>query len=176
MSQCERCGHDPGFPVAVCNSCGFGGADRSAHGAIADSASPTVMAPGRRSARQPANPDATVMEAGRRGTSASPSDAFLFVREGPNKGVQIAMGDSTTVGRDPSNTLCVQDKRVSAQHAIIRRSQRGYVFQDLLGTNGTYFLGPGGELRLTGPHRLGDGDRLRMGHTVIQFISSDGGR
>lgn len=174
MSQCERCGHDPGFPVAVCSSCGFGGADQSSFGAASDSGAATVMAQGRRSPRRQANPDATVMEQGRRMLEAP--DGYLFVREGPNKGLQVGVGETTTIGRDPSNSLCVQDKRVSGQHAIIRKSQRGYVFQDLLGTNGTYFLGPGGELRLTGPHRLGDGDRLRMGHTVIQFIASDGGR
>ncbi len=170
MSACVRCGDDPGFPVAICGSCGYGGNDLSAQGASSGAA--TVIASGRpRASRPGASPDATVIERG--GNSTVAADAYLFVREGPDKGRQVAIGESVTIGRDPDNTLSVRDKRVSGKHALIRRTRQGFVFQDLLGTNGTYYFGPAGELRLTAPHRLSDGDRLRMGHTVIQFIGAE---
>lgn len=53
-----------------------------------------------------------------------------------------AVGNEITVGRDPSNTIVLENPVVSARHAkISRNAQGGLLVQDLGSTNGTYLRG-----------------------------------
>lgn len=102
--------------------------------------------------------------------------AVVVVKSGPDQGRQIALTGTATVGRDKEATISLADSRVSTRHAEIRGSEDGYVFIDLASTNGSYLLVEGREERIRRPQRLVDGDEIRVGRTVVQFIQVPGGR
>ncbi len=52
--------------------------------------------------------------------------------------VEIA---ETTIGRSPSNTLCLSHPSVSRQHAVLLRTAAGFVIRDLGSRNGTQVNG-----------------------------------
>jgi ABC transport system ATP-binding/permease protein len=67
-----------------------------------------------------------------------------------------------TVGRDRMrNTVCLDHRSVSVEHAVIRIDEDGQaVVFDQESTNGTFVNGQ----RITGPRSLREGDRLTFGH------------
>jgi hypothetical protein len=80
----------------------------------------------------------------------------------------------TTLGRDDSADVVIDDPGVSRRHVELRISHDGphlqVVVRDLGSTNGTYLNGD-----QVGTEQLGDGDRLTMGRTTVTF-HLDGGR
>jgi serine phosphatase RsbU (regulator of sigma subunit) len=84
-----------------------------------------------------------------------------------------ALGDSVaeinrqrlTLGRSARNDLCLEDPFASRMHAEIRQRDDGIWITDLGSANGTFL----NETRLTIPIRLKDGDRIRIGETLIEF-------
>jgi DNA-binding NtrC family response regulator len=59
----------------------------------------------------------------------------------------------------------VPDRRVSSEHAVVRRERGGYVFEDLGSRNGSRVQG----VEVTGPIALHDGDTIEVGHTFFRF-------
>ena len=51
--------------------------------------------------------------------------------------VTYKLGNVTTIGRAPLNQIVIDNPAVSAQHAIIARSDECYRLKDLHSTNGT---------------------------------------
>lgn len=75
------------------------------------------------------------------GTSPTekPSKGFLAVIEGPDNGVRFDLIPVTmTLGREPSNTVHLNDNEVSRVHAKIIPRDNAFILQDLDSTNGTY--------------------------------------
>jgi pSer/pThr/pTyr-binding forkhead associated (FHA) protein len=74
-----------------------------------------------------------------------------------------------SVGRRPSSDLMLDwDDQVSRIHAQLERVEEDWtVVDDGLSRNGTFVNGE----RLTGRHRLVDGDSLRFGATTVTFRS-----
>lgn len=72
------------------------------------------------------------------------------------------------IGRAHDATLCLEDPRLSRYHAVIQyQAQRqGFCLVDLGSTNGSFV---NGEMARSG-QRLQDGDRVRLGSTVVQFF------
>ena len=60
----------------------------------------------------------------------------------------------TTIGRAIENDIVVTSKRVSREHARIRREGRKLLLEDLGSTNGTFL----NDERLAAPAELRDGD------------------
>ena len=54
---------------------------------------------------------------------------------------EFALGELTTLGRHPSNTLRLVDREVSKEHARIERMGRDYILRDLGSSNGTFVNG-----------------------------------
>lgn len=71
-------------------------------------------------------------------------------------------GAVLSVGRGRGNDLVVDDPRASGRHLVVEWRGAVAVVQDLGSTNGTWH---NGRLVTTAP--LGDGDRLRIGRTVL---------
>jgi hypothetical protein len=92
------------------------------------------------------------------------ADGFrLVMSQGPQPGQAFALDrDAMTVGRDPGNSIVINDPQVSRQHARITRQGGLMVIEDLGSTNGTFING----MRLTGPHALTNGDAIGMGESV----------
>lgn len=106
------------------------------------------------------------------GPAARPTQAgaYLFAKAGPDQGRQFPLGDLVTIGRAGSCGIALRDPRVSSEHAQVKREGPSYVFLDLKSTNGSFLLVEGQEQRLRSAQALVDGDEIRMGQTVFQFI------
>jgi hypothetical protein len=81
-------------------------------------------------------------------------------------GQRIDIGtERVTVGRLPECTISVNDSNISRRHAEIHAGATAYVVNDLGSTNGTMVNG----VRITGEHRLADGDIISFGSTHVRF-------
>jgi two-component system, NtrC family, sensor kinase len=95
----------------------------------------------------------------------------LFVIQGFNRGSRFDLADhdaAATIGREAGNAIRLDDHEVSRRHAEIRRVGAAFIVGDLKSSNGT-FLNDGRVERA----ELADGDRIRIGRTVLLF-SGDG--
>ena len=57
---------------------------------------------------------------------------------GPEDGKLVALGTTTTMGRESDNDLVVPEAQVSRNHAEIVLTEQGYCIRDLSNTNGTF--------------------------------------
>ncbi len=73
-----------------------------------------------------------------------------------------------TIGRDPGNSMVLDEIGVSRRHAVIQRVGEQVVVRDLGSKNGTYV----NEERVT-ERVLADGDILHLGATTLKFLASD---
>lgn len=78
----------------------------------------------------------------------------------------------TTIGRDASNDISLDDELVSKEHAVLEiiSAEEGITFllQDLNSTNHTFVNDSPIDL-----HKLKDGDLIRIGMSDFRFISQD---
>ena len=72
-----------------------------------------------------------------------------------------------TLGTAEDNNIVLADPEVSAHHARIAWDSRSGAFylEDLGSVNGTYV----NERAIIGPHRLREGDEIRLGNTVLEI-------
>lgn len=75
----------------------------------------------------------------------------------------------STIGRDVENDIVIVSKRVSREHARIRRDGRKLLLEDLDSTNGTYL----NDQRVQTPQPLRDGDRIMIGDMVFTYHDPD---
>jgi hypothetical protein len=74
--------------------------------------------------------------------------------------------DEFTIGRLSTGDIVLQDDRsVSRRHAVIRRSNAGYVIEDLQSNNGTYVDGE----RVEYPIVLRNGQSIKIGDSELTF-------
>lgn len=96
--------------------------------------------------------------------------ARLVVDAGTDEGMIFPLSQSvTTLGRSPSNSIQVTDKRASRFHAEIVRRGKTFRLRDLDSKNGTSVRGA----RLTEEHTLAHGDAIRIGQTTYVFESEE---
>ena len=90
--------------------------------------------------------------------------SILRVRGGAGDGTTISLTDGmTSIGRDVTNDIVVDEAAVSRRHAAIRGERGGYWIEDLGSRNGTYVNGD--EVEGEG-QQLRDQDRIELGGTV----------
>jgi pSer/pThr/pTyr-binding forkhead associated (FHA) protein len=100
-------------------------------------------------------------------------EPFLLYRDGRgDQAIVILEGDRLTVGRRPSNEVCLDwDSEVSRVHAALERAGTEWTLvDDGLSHNGTYVDGA----RVTGRRRLRNGDVIAIGGTAIAFCAPSG--
>lgn len=91
--------------------------------------------------------------------------AWLFVTNGPQAGRDFRLGDSTTIGSDPSSCDAIlQDRTISARHAQLKREGNAFVIYDLASKNGTWVNNERVQ-KLT----LDDDDEITLGSTTLIF-------
>jgi pSer/pThr/pTyr-binding forkhead associated (FHA) protein len=90
---------------------------------------------------------------------------FQFVmRSGPTPGVIFPLeGDQLIIGRDPSNSVAINDAEISRKHSRLTFQGGKYVLEDLGSTNGTFVNGQ----RLAGPVVLKPGDVVSLGEQIV---------
>jgi DNA-binding NtrC family response regulator len=76
------------------------------------------------------------------------------------------LGEVTSIGREPDNTLSIPEQAVSRYHAKVERVPGGYVLRDNGSTNGTLV----GGARVT-EHLLVDHDVVRIGDSIYRFAA-----
>lgn len=78
----------------------------------------------------------------------------------------------TTIGRDASNDISLDDDLVSKEHAVLEvistEEKVEFLLQDLNSTNHTFVNDAPVDL-----HKLKDGDAVRIGMNDFRFISQD---
>ena len=78
----------------------------------------------------------------------------------------------TTIGRDASNDISLDDELVSKEHAVLEvistKEKVEFLLQDLKSTNHTFVNDAPINL-----HKLKDGDAVRIGMSDFRFISQD---
>ena len=91
--------------------------------------------------------------------------AWLVVMNGLREGQIYKLGRDTTIGRSNTNSLCLPDDSVSAEHVKIKRELGGrYVLYDLASLNRTIVNG-----HLIQKQLLVDDDRITLGETNLVF-------
>ena len=88
----------------------------------------------------------------------------LVIRKGPNPGETYPLDtDLMSIGRDPSNTVAVNDPEISRQHAKMFLQGGKIVIEDSGSTNGTAINGT----RISGPHVLKSGEMISLGEDIV---------
>lgn len=77
----------------------------------------------------------------------------------------LEAGANVTIGRSANNHICVPERHVSRQHAVIRSKDGAFILVDLGSANGTFV----NEQLLEGPIPLGDGDVIRLYVPLLTF-------
>ncbi|MEA2469858.1 MAG: hypothetical protein QOE38_857, partial [Thermoleophilaceae bacterium] len=90
---------------------------------------------------------------------------------GNSPGREIPLSGDFVVGRSGQGMDDLGgDLEISRQHARFRRTERGEVIvEDLGSTNGTIVNGR----RISGPHLLANGDRITLGKTVLEYDAGE---
>jgi DNA-binding response OmpR family regulator len=73
------------------------------------------------------------------------------------------------LGRAVENTIVVTSKKVSREHALIRREGRRCILEDCGSANGTFL----NDERLLAPADLRDGDQIILGDVCLDFHDPD---
>jgi len=110
--------------------------------------------------------------------SAGVAHAVLIIERGGTPGTEFRLvNEESTIGRwDADNGIFPDvdldafdsDAKVSRKHARIKRTNSGYVIEDLGSTNGTY-VNRGRRLLPGTSEALNDGDEVIVGKTFLRF-------
>lgn len=98
---------------------------------------------------------------GRRGVPAR----LVVTEPKERKGTAYAIDGSVTIGREPDNTLVVEnDTYISSYHAKVAIENGAVVVDDLGSRNGTFLNGT----KITKQYTVNTGDRIQVGYTVLE--------
>ncbi len=101
--------------------------------------------------------------------AARPGDACIVVIYGAELGKRVPLGTrSFEIGRSSKSDLFIDQESTSRHHARITFDGEHYRVLDLKSTNGTYV----NEVAI-GDHRLTDGDLLRVGRSILKFMTGE---
>lgn len=87
----------------------------------------------------------------------------------PTGRTHVLNQDVMTLGRAIENEIVITSKRISREHAQIRREGWRAILVDLGSTNGTYL----NQERLTASIQLRDGDQIKVGDVVFTYHDPD---
>ena len=92
----------------------------------------------------------------------------LLIKTGEKKGLIYRLSaEEVTIGRDPSNSIVLPDRRVSRTHVRILPQEKDYLIEDLGSTNGTIVNNSRINKQL-----LKLGDEIKLGQTLVAFVLS----
>jgi pSer/pThr/pTyr-binding forkhead associated (FHA) protein len=78
---------------------------------------------------------------------------------------RLQLGDApANIGRCKTNTIALNDEKVSRAHCVVELTPRGYQVRDLASLNGTFHDGQKIDAWL-----LGDADEFQIGFTRFRF-------
>jgi hypothetical protein len=86
----------------------------------------------------------------------------------PHAGTAITLDAITTIGRDVNNSIVVDDRFASTEHAVLTFRGRAWYVEDVGSTNGTYVNGE----RIDGVAPIAYGDDLQVGQVRFRLERS----
>jgi hypothetical protein len=89
----------------------------------------------------------------------------VMVHPPAGKGRTMPLAASMTIGRAPECELLIDDTYASSQHARLFGKNGAWYVEDLGSTNGTFV----NDQRLAAPAMVQQGDRIRIGTTVLEL-------
>lgn len=93
----------------------------------------------------------------------------LVMHAGPTPGKTFPLeADVITIGREPGNTIVINDAEVSRKHSQLTLQGGKYVLTDIGSTNGTFVNGQ----RITGSHVLVPGEVISLGEQINLLFES----
>lgn len=114
----------------------------------------------------------TVVQPQAGGAWAAVPGRLTMAEAGRTSTVTVSEGQQVMVGRDAAAQVRLSDPRVSRRHALIIRSEGGWVVRDLGATNPTRVVSPSGATQtLRGETRMASG-QLQMGQALITLYPS----
>jgi hypothetical protein len=91
---------------------------------------------------------------------------WIVALQGPQKGELFTLSPVTTIGTDPTCTVVLQDKFMSAKHAEIKAEGGMWILKDTGSTNGTWVNN-----KRIDRHELVDNDFVKFGGALVKFKS-----
>ncbi len=91
-------------------------------------------------------------------------DERMVVLTGDLADHDFALESPITIGRNPDNTIQLEDLQVSRKHALIERTAKGTILRDLGSGNGTFVEG-----RRVLEYKLNHGDVVRIGSQDLRY-------
>jgi diguanylate cyclase (GGDEF)-like protein/PAS domain S-box-containing protein len=104
-------------------------------------------------------------------TSITVSLPKLFISSRSGRYLLLLVGrTSWSLGRAPESTICLPDRRVSREHAMILQlaRSRDFFLVDLGSRNGSFL----NQQRVKAPSLLRNGDIIRIGKTELEFFDA----
>jgi diguanylate cyclase (GGDEF)-like protein len=96
-------------------------------------------------------------------------EACLVVINGVDLGKKYSLVQSSTlIGRSSKVDIQINEESISRNHAIIENENGEFALRDLESTNGTYVND-----RPVREHVLQDGDKIKIGSTILKFLSGN---
>ena len=90
---------------------------------------------------------------------------------GPLKGARFELTEAgLSIGRHPSNDLCINDPSISRHHCVIQERGGRYIVVDQESINGTLVNGA-----VVEECELKSGDQIRVGDNLFRFLTGDEG-
>ena len=94
--------------------------------------------------------------------------AMVVIHRGPSKGARFLIAeDKCSIGRSPESAIFLDDVTVSRKHAVIEKSESGFVFKDTGSLNGSYINNE----PIT-DKQLSVGDEIQIGKFHLLFITA----
>jgi hypothetical protein len=92
------------------------------------------------------------------------AEVELVIVDGPGAGLEFELSGALVVGRDENAGVVIEDPEASRKHASFSLTGDAVTVEDLGSTNGTFVNGE----RLSAPRTLSEGDRVRIGTTILE--------
>ena len=88
---------------------------------------------------------------------------------GPAEGRVFTLSeDEVSIGRDPTNLVCINDHSISRQHCVIRREGESFKIIDMESYNGTFV-----NAERVSEHTLQHSDQIAVGSALFLFLIDD---
>ena len=97
--------------------------------------------------------------------AANGESAMVLISTGSNKGARFLITDNASIGRSSSSSIFLDDVTVSRKHAIVEKSEQGFLIRDAGSLNGTYV----NSVSIT-QEVLKHGDELQIGKFHLLFV------
>jgi len=94
--------------------------------------------------------------------------AMVLIHRGPGRGARfLVTSEGATIGRSAESAIFLDDVTVSRKHAVIEKSDSGFIFKDTGSLNGSYINN-----EPTTEKPLALGDEIQIGKFHLLFIAA----